>query len=429
MDAGLFLLGFFVGILVLLILVTVHEFGHFIIAKLSGAYVYEFAIGFGPRLFTFKGKETWVSIRIFPLGGFCSIASEKVDPPSDREDVDVPPERYMDYIARWKKLLFILFGPLMNLFVAIFLFTIIFAATQSKLDDMSFYGAKYGQNQIAYKLINEKALEVEKEKDSSLTKENFSIDQSYVIWGWKLVANSETSTDGQTKSEQVVLFNNIDNTNPELNNEKINDSDNQQAATYEKTVYNFINNLTLGKEKEGLQIQFSFKHVDKFSGRALDGYNSPIVTRFSTSDEYNKDSLSVGIAPPIRYYANSSIAYLAGWKETFTQSISILKSIGMIFTGSFSNLSGPVGVATQTANMLGDAHKFFLYVAMISANLFIINLIFIPPLDGYKVIEIIIEMIIRKELSQKYKIIVYSIGAILFLTIFATVTILDFIRG
>jgi regulator of sigma E protease len=55
---GLIVLSFFIGIIVVVVLVTLHELGHFIIAKMSNAYVYEFSIGFGPRLFTIKGKET-----------------------------------------------------------------------------------------------------------------------------------------------------------------------------------------------------------------------------------------------------------------------------------------------------------------------------------------------------------------------------------
>ena len=52
------ILGCLVGIVILLTLITIHEFGHFIVAKLAGAYVYEFSVGFGPRIFVIKGKET-----------------------------------------------------------------------------------------------------------------------------------------------------------------------------------------------------------------------------------------------------------------------------------------------------------------------------------------------------------------------------------
>ena len=68
-------------ILILGFIVFVHEFGHFIFAKKAGIYVYEFSIGMGPRLFKFKRKndETEYSIRLFPIGGYVSMAGEDAE--------------------------------------------------------------------------------------------------------------------------------------------------------------------------------------------------------------------------------------------------------------------------------------------------------------------------------------------------------------
>lgn len=63
-------------ILVFVIMVMIHEFGHFIVAKRAGVLVYRFAIGFGPRLFSFSRGETEYSIRLFPLGGYVMLAGE-----------------------------------------------------------------------------------------------------------------------------------------------------------------------------------------------------------------------------------------------------------------------------------------------------------------------------------------------------------------
>ena len=77
-------------ILVLGITVLIHELGHFIFAKRAGVYVYEFSIGMGPRLFKFKRKndETEYSIRLFPIGGFVSMAGEDIE-----VDKNVPDEK------------------------------------------------------------------------------------------------------------------------------------------------------------------------------------------------------------------------------------------------------------------------------------------------------------------------------------------------
>ena len=56
-------------IIIFLVLISLHEFGHFIMSKLSGVRVIEFSIGMGPAIFKKQGKETLYSVRIFPVGG------------------------------------------------------------------------------------------------------------------------------------------------------------------------------------------------------------------------------------------------------------------------------------------------------------------------------------------------------------------------
>lgn len=65
-------------LLILTVLVVVHEFGHFIVARKTGVYVIEFAIGMGPKIFSRKGKETIFSVRLFPIGGFCRLLGRTV---------------------------------------------------------------------------------------------------------------------------------------------------------------------------------------------------------------------------------------------------------------------------------------------------------------------------------------------------------------
>ena len=59
-------------IIILTIIISIHEFGHFIWAKITGVYVYEFAIGMGPKIISKQYGETVYSIRAIPFGGFCS---------------------------------------------------------------------------------------------------------------------------------------------------------------------------------------------------------------------------------------------------------------------------------------------------------------------------------------------------------------------
>jgi regulator of sigma E protease len=120
-------------IIVLGILVFIHEFGHFISAKKSGIRVEEFALGYGPKLFSHKKGETMYSIRALPLGGFCKMTGEF---PDDGDLSDEEKEIYLDAKRKnqlfyqksvWKRFLVIFMGPFMNFMLAAFLFILIFS--------------------------------------------------------------------------------------------------------------------------------------------------------------------------------------------------------------------------------------------------------------------------------------------------------------
>lgn len=108
------------GFFLLMLLVLLHEFGHFIAAKRVGIPVEEFSIGFGPTIFKHQGKETLFSIRLFPLGGYCSLMGE-----------DGAQENGGFYKVRTRdRLLVLAAGPLMNLLVGfLFVFLIILFST------------------------------------------------------------------------------------------------------------------------------------------------------------------------------------------------------------------------------------------------------------------------------------------------------------
>lgn len=105
-------------ILILGSIVFVHEFGHFMMAKLTGVYVYEFAIGMGPKLWSKKGKETEYTLRAIPIGGFCMMAGE------DLEDDDlkkVPKNKRLQSKKPWQRFLIMFFGAGNNFIFAILL--------------------------------------------------------------------------------------------------------------------------------------------------------------------------------------------------------------------------------------------------------------------------------------------------------------------
>ena len=108
-------------ILVLGITILVHEFGHFIFAKKAGVYIYEFSIGMGPRLFKWKrkGDETEYSIRLFPIGGYVSMAGE------DSEDKKIPKDKQLCNKSWKARFLTISAGVIFNFILAIILLFIV----------------------------------------------------------------------------------------------------------------------------------------------------------------------------------------------------------------------------------------------------------------------------------------------------------------
>ena len=131
----------FVALLLLFLilgaLTFVHELGHFITAKKFGAYVYEFAIGMGPKIFGFKrnkkGDPTEYSLRALPIGGFCAIAGE-VDE-NDGMDVKIEKDEYMCNKPIWQRCIILIAGVTMNFitgFVILFLMALIWGSTDSK---------------------------------------------------------------------------------------------------------------------------------------------------------------------------------------------------------------------------------------------------------------------------------------------------------
>ena len=95
-------------LLVFVVIIVIHEAGHFTAAKLSGVRVNEFALGMGPALVKKKWGETTYSIRAFPVGGFCSM---------EGEDASSEDPRAFCNIKVWKRIIVVLAGAIMNLFL------------------------------------------------------------------------------------------------------------------------------------------------------------------------------------------------------------------------------------------------------------------------------------------------------------------------
>ena len=102
------------AILVLSLVIIIHEFGHFIVAKASGVKVVEFSLGMGPRLIKFTRKGTMYSIKLFLFGGSCQMLGDNTEEEG---------EGSFNSVSVWKRIAIIAAGPIFN-FILAFIFAV-----------------------------------------------------------------------------------------------------------------------------------------------------------------------------------------------------------------------------------------------------------------------------------------------------------------
>lgn len=115
-----FIIGIIAFVVMLSVFVILHELGHFLVARHFGVYCKEFSIGMGPCLYQKKGKETDFSIRAIPFGGYVMMAGEEDGSQSDEDSwlKDIPNERRLNGIAKWKQVCVMIAGIVMNVLLA-----------------------------------------------------------------------------------------------------------------------------------------------------------------------------------------------------------------------------------------------------------------------------------------------------------------------
>src|SRR6266542_6629711 len=114
------LIGILSFIFVLGAAVVLHEFGHFLVAKLLRIRVETFSVGFGPRLFGKKWGQTDYRVSAIPLGGYVKLGGDESNAPLEGEGAtNIPPEERFDLRPRWQRILVALAGPVMNVLTAL----------------------------------------------------------------------------------------------------------------------------------------------------------------------------------------------------------------------------------------------------------------------------------------------------------------------
>lgn len=443
-------------IITIVILVLVHEFGHFAAAKLCGMRADVFAIGFGKRLFgwnkitgftfgdlpeNFDGQgNTDYRLSLLPLGGYVKIAG-MVDESFDTEFIDKEPQPY-EFRARptWQKMIVISAGVIMNLLLALVVFwgfnffhgqaiakttTISFVAPNSTADSLGF------ASNDKLLTINGKSVNnwEEVNKGLFLNSSNHPLTIEVLRKGVTKTINVPGSRIPSDESSEPFLI--PDGIKPGIT-QVMSKSPAQQAGIKPGDLLLSLNNVPLYSAQQTTQIITSHKNVPL-----------PVVVL------RDKDTLNLSVTPG----ANGLIG--VGLGEAITgqvvyQSYSFFKSFyfgvkdiknitketyqmaGNVITGKIAfgkAFGGPVVIAKFAAKSAENGIFTFLrFLALLSLSLAIINIFPFPVLDGGHLLIIIIEGIARREIPIKIKIGIQNAGFVILLMLMAFIIYNDIIN-
>jgi RIP metalloprotease rseP len=323
-----------IALLIFGIVVAVHEFGHFFVAKLNKITVHEFAIGMGPVIFQKEKNGTNYSLRAIPMGGFVAMEGE------DEESDD--PNAFCQK-KPLQKMAVIFAGPFMNFVLTIVTFILLFTLSGVPVNKVG-----------------------------------------------NIIENSPASKSELKVGDEIKSINGT-------NIKSWNDIPTTIAGTK--------GDVTLQVIRDGQPKEITITPEEK-NGRR-----------------------TVGIYP--MYEKNFSSSVSQAFSQTYSVSLSMLDFIKKLFTGKvdFNYVSGPVGIVKEMGSSVNSGLATVInYIAFISLNLGIMNLLPIPALDGFRLLTSFVELITRKKLNKKMEYIVNAAGMIFLISIMLLVTYKDLIK-
>lgn len=347
------LLYILLAILLFGVMIAIHEFGHFLTAKLLGVKVNEFAIGMGPALWSRQKGETLYALRAFPVGGYCAM---------EGEDEDTGDPRAFARQAGWKKIIILCAGSFMNFMLGLVITVALFLGiTQARTPVVTQFADGF-QHQGADGLM---------EGDRIV-----SVD-GHGIWMYADVQNYLARNDGHGVDLIVVR-------------------DGKRIT---------LNDFPMGR------------YDYEYQGGLYHGFG----LIFGEIDD-----LSI----PERI--------CQGAVQTFDFVRIVWMSLGDLVTGrvAVSELSGVIGVVdvvsevgTQSASIAAGVQNVFYFMALISVNLAVMNLLPIPALDGGRVFFVLLNGLVyavsRRRIPERYEGYVHAGAFVLLLALMAVVALHD----
>lgn len=428
------------------ILVSFHEYGHFIIARLCGVRVEQFSIGFGKNLWSYISKKsgTKFSISLIPLGGYVKMLDGR-NSAHPLSDTDINFAFNHKSIA--KRAAIILAGPIANFLLALIIYWIIFqigvvrypvaidkilpntpAATinippQSELKAINGYKIEsWGdvnsalisalgddivnieyqtQNKDIYQQsINIVDWHFDIEKESAITA--FGFQPAKVIFYptiSKIISDSAAELAGLKVGDEIVTYNNI----------QFDNWDNFSA------LIRTAKPITLGIKRDNQLLSIELEPKQELD------HNGQLI---GIAGIYPSNNTSV------KQYDIVS-AFLKGSEQTISTMRIVMRSFYQLMSGALSikSLSGPVGIAQSAGQSAHNGMISYLYfLAFISISLGIMNLLPLPILDGGHLLFLLIEKLKGSPLTDAQQNVFYRIGFLFLIILLGIALFNDFIR-
>jgi regulator of sigma E protease len=421
-------------IFVLGVLVFVHELGHFLLARWHGVRVLVFSLGFGPKLFKFTRGDTEYCVSIIPLGGYVKMAGETPD-----DDTPPKPDEFFAK-SKWQRFQIYIAGPAMNVVAA---FLIMIGVYLNGVSEPSYQanpvevgrvlagssGAKAGievGDRVTRIAGNETPTWAEYEK-AMLLAAGRQIEVVLVRQGAERTLHFTPDLIEKYHAADLgirpLLHMRVGTVHPGEPAEKagLKTGDvvlaiNGAPADAEAAVTAFRSNagkpLTMRVRRDGVEREFVVTPVAK------DGRNGRIGVdvRYETSTVR-----AAGLLDAVRLSYNKNLE--SGGL--------VFKTLRGLFLGEASpkQLTGFIGIAEASGTMAAEgAAALFTFMAMLSMNLAILNMLPIPMLDGGHIFIMLLEGLARRDFSLRAKERLLMAGFVLVMTLMVTVIYNDLMR-
>jgi regulator of sigma E protease len=431
-------------VLVLGLMILVHEWGHFIIARLFGVRVDVFSIGFGPRLFGWKRGATDYRISALPLGGYVRMAGQDL---SEMDSNDVAPTGAADELMskpRWQRALISFAGPAVNLIMPIVLLGGFFwlrgAPYQAYLDNapvissmrvgdpLAKAGVAVGDRITAvngvetpsWKKTDEAFGEIHADGNYSITVDHLGVTKTVQVTGKELVAADAPAHYPQITPIVMTPIRGMGGARGGLKRGdevvSVNGSNVATWMEFRDAIFDSKGN--------------PLSTVVKRNGQML---TLKLVPE-TVPGEDGKPGYRLGVGPEGRWsYTKMSfaVAVSSASGRTWSGMEQLLDVVGKLFSGrqSVKQLLGPVGIIDQAGQAVQEGtYAVIGLMALISLNLGILNLLPIPILDGGNILLLTLEGIRRRDFSLGFKERFVQVGLVFLLVLFAIVMYNDVAR-